>query len=282
MSVHVKIVVDNNTQQDSYTTEHGLCVYVETATHKCLVDVGASDKFATNAEKMGIDISDIDYVFLSHGHLDHVGGLPYFLAHNAKAKIVHAASLFTQRYFSTRNTTRDISLDYIFTEEQLARFIPVSVFVQIEKDISILPHICQKFPLPKGNKFLFTQSGNKEMERDIFDHEIVVCFGTTNLLVCSGCAHNGLLNILHTVEQELSVPIRAVVGGFHLLDTQGGNTYEMPEEVEEIANVLQQKYPATDFYTGHCTGNNAIEILKQVLNERLSTFFCGWNTTLEN
>ena len=53
MSLFVKIIVDNHSQQDNFITEHGICVYVETPTHKCLVDVGASDKFIRNAEQMG-------------------------------------------------------------------------------------------------------------------------------------------------------------------------------------------------------------------------------------
>jgi 7,8-dihydropterin-6-yl-methyl-4-(beta-D-ribofuranosyl)aminobenzene 5'-phosphate synthase len=54
--------------------------------HKILLDTGASDVFIRNAELLGIDLSDVDYVFISHGHSDHAGGLRYFLEHNQKAK----------------------------------------------------------------------------------------------------------------------------------------------------------------------------------------------------
>lgn len=68
-------------------SEHGLCLYIETESNKILLDVGRTKRFLHNARKLNIDISEIDSVFISHGHFDHGGGLEYFLRNNSKAKI---------------------------------------------------------------------------------------------------------------------------------------------------------------------------------------------------
>ena len=74
------VLSDNRTQNPSLETEHGLSILLETEKHRFLLDTGASDVFIRNAEKMGIDLSMVDYVFISHGHSDHAGGLLHLMA----------------------------------------------------------------------------------------------------------------------------------------------------------------------------------------------------------
>ena len=79
------ILSDNRSSDSRLSTEHGLSILLETERHKILLDTGASDVFIKNAEQLGIDLSDVDYVFISHGHSDHAGGLRYFLEYNRQA-----------------------------------------------------------------------------------------------------------------------------------------------------------------------------------------------------
>jgi 7,8-dihydropterin-6-yl-methyl-4-(beta-D-ribofuranosyl)aminobenzene 5'-phosphate synthase len=85
----VKVVVlsDNRGADRSLENEHGLSVYLAAAFFKCLLETGASDRLIRNAEKMGIDIKAVDFVFISLGHADHLGGLPAFLELNKTAGI---------------------------------------------------------------------------------------------------------------------------------------------------------------------------------------------------
>ena len=80
------VLADNRTLSRDLQTEHGLCVYLETDQHKILLDTGASDIFIQNANKLNINLQAIDYVFISHGHSDHIGGLPYFLKSTEQLK----------------------------------------------------------------------------------------------------------------------------------------------------------------------------------------------------
>jgi 7,8-dihydropterin-6-yl-methyl-4-(beta-D-ribofuranosyl)aminobenzene 5'-phosphate synthase len=72
----MKLVVlsDNRQVDESLESEHGLCIYMETDKYKCLLDTGATNQFIRNAEKLNINLRDVDYVFISHGHSDHTGG----------------------------------------------------------------------------------------------------------------------------------------------------------------------------------------------------------------
>ncbi len=65
------VLVDNRTNNPALETEHGLSILLETEQHRILLDMGASNLFIRNAESLGIDLSTVDYVFISHGHSDH-------------------------------------------------------------------------------------------------------------------------------------------------------------------------------------------------------------------
>ncbi len=73
-------VSDDTSGISRLSTEHGLSILLETEQYRILLDTGASDVFIRNAEVLGIDLSTVDYVFISHGHSDHAGGLRFFLS----------------------------------------------------------------------------------------------------------------------------------------------------------------------------------------------------------
>lgn len=78
MDTRIIILSDNRTDNPLLETEHGLSVYLENNGRRYLLDTGASDLFMRNAEKLGVDLSEVDYCLISHGHNDHIGGLPAF------------------------------------------------------------------------------------------------------------------------------------------------------------------------------------------------------------
>jgi len=78
----IKTLVENTALSKNFGSEHGLSLYIEANSHKILFDVGASELFLENAKKLNVDISEVDYLIISHGHYDHGGGLRAFLREN--------------------------------------------------------------------------------------------------------------------------------------------------------------------------------------------------------
>jgi len=74
----ISFLTENKTDREGILAEHGLSVHIETGNRKILFGAGASDIFAYNAERMGIDLARIEMAVVSHGHYDHTGGFPLF------------------------------------------------------------------------------------------------------------------------------------------------------------------------------------------------------------
>lgn len=269
----LSVLSDNRQLEESLEFEHGLCIYLETEKYKCLLDTGASDIFIRNAEKMVIDLEDVDYVFISHGHSDHTGGLKSFLEINTKAKIVLSGNTLSQRFYSNRKGLREIS-SKIDISNYKDRFVFINAVTEFENEIFVFP--CQQpiYPLPKANNTLMAEDANG-LKQDNFNHEIIVCFGMDDLLVYTGCAHHGVLNILNSVQSITGRRISTLIGGFHLLDGYP-DQYETEEEINEIAESLAVNFPNTMVYTGHCTGNKVYHQLKKKLDDKLKSFHTGF------
>ena len=265
------VLSDNRTCNDLLQTEHGLSILLETEKHRILLDTGASDVFIRNAEQMGIDLSTVDYVFISHGHSDHAGGLKHFKAINDKAKIIVSPDALKGKYFSKRRYFHSITTKW--PEIPQERLLTVEHSESISDDFFILAHIPQIHPMPEGNQHLFIEKSDGSYVNDDFRHELALYIDG---LLFTGCAHSGLENIL----AACPFPVNTVVGGFHLLDN-----HESEEELIALGKRLindnnpslyrERSGEGLYFYTSHCTGDATFSILKSVMGEQLHAFSCG-------
>lgn len=252
------VLSDNRLCGSGLRAEHGLSLLLQTERACILLDTGGSDAFVRNAERLGVDLAAVDYVFLSHGHNDHTGGLRFFAERNGKARLIVSPAALHGQFWSRRNGLQNLTIDW--PEWPAERLILVDRTCEIAPGIRCLAAFPHPFALPRGNERLLVRDAEDQLVPDDFRHELALY---VDGFLFTGCAHNGLENILTACPW----PVHTVAGGFHLLDGQ-----ESPEELSALARQLRDRYPDTRFYTGHCTGDQAFAAMKPVLGERLQPF----------
>lgn len=257
------IALMENELEDGLCAEHGLSLYIETKKHRILADTGQSDLTWQNAETLGLDLTRIDTLFLSHGHYDHAGGILSFAQKNAEAVILLHEKADGLYYSEKPEGKKYIGIDPLICS--LPQVQRVSGFTVIDEELSIFDDVSLNRPFPRSNHRLYEKKDNAFVQ-DFFLHEqyLVIHEGDQYVLV-SGCAHRGILNILDAFRRHYGKDPDIVISGFHMKQ----NAYA-ESDLEEIRRTAQQlKKMHTIFYTGHCTGSTAYGLMKKILGPSL-------------
>ncbi len=246
--------------------EHGLSVYVETQKHKLLVDTGATAAFLDNADALGIDLAKVDTVVLSHGHYDHAGGILAFYERNPNAAIYMQRSACGDYYHDAR---------YIGIDKRISKLKSVRMLdgdYRIDEELRLFTNITGRKYFAKSNLLLSKRVNGRRIQ-DTFAHEqcLVVTQGQEHTLI-SGCAHNGILNILSRYYESCCNDPVAVISGFHMMK-KGDYTQEEAQIVLDTAKQLCGM--DTVFYTGHCTGDKALALMAPIMGEKLVQIHSG-------
>lgn len=275
----ITTLIENSKENRSsdLEAEHGVSLYIETGGTRLLFDTGKSDRFLKNAKKLGISIAGADMLVISHAHYDHGGGLKYFLEENKNAKVYLKSEAFLE-YYAKRGLVKKkhAGLDRRLYDLYRERFVSTAHPAEPKSNIFILPEIADIHPRPSGNRVLFEKQGGKLIP-DRFEHELVLVIRENDgLVVFSGCSHRGILNMVETVEEHFGTEkIRALIGGFHLVNPAKRNASENDEIVREIGRSLSDKKQLRKIFTGHCTGEKPYGLLKEEMGEKLDSFKTG-------
>lgn len=241
--------------------EWGYSALIEVDGRKILFDTGGRpETVLLNAQEMDIDLSDVQDVFLSHNHWDHIGGLLTLrkelkkLNPNALKRIHVGKGIFSKRV-NSKNTILAIrdeleadDVEFIIYSNQQELFPGVWITGPINRI-----HDEQNW---SGNGKIETDSGI--IEDNVPEDQSLVIDTKDGLVLISGCGHAGLVNILEHVSANAdNKNVFTIIGGFHLLSAS-------EEQLEWTASKLKD-FGVSKIIGAHCTGINALFTLRDLL-----------------
>ncbi len=213
------IIYDNTVFKEGLEADWGFACLIEGAEKTILFDTGTKPEILIgNMEKLKIDFDKPDIVIISHNHGDHIGGLMEFLSRNSDVEVYLPAS--SPEYFVNKVKEK-------------------SKGVLLKKD----PYeVCEGVYL------------TGEMGRGIKEQSMVFDLGE-KIIVMTGCAHPGIVDIVKKSKEIVDKDIYLVFGGFHLMQH---DAKQIKEIVGEFNDLGIQKCGAT-----HCTGDDQIEMFSK-------------------
>lgn len=258
------VLVDNTTFLDrDFCGEVGLSFLLITAGKKILFDTGLSGLFIANAEKMGISLWDLNVLVLSHGHLDHTGGiipLARYLAHTSPDGeqprmpdlIAHSRCFWPKEKEGRRNGSA-------MSEEEVRLKFTVSLSdkpVWITEDLVFLggiPRTCAFERTHPGKRLVHHPDG--KIEPDVLPDDSALAYRSgEGLVIITGCSHAGICNITEYARAVCGEKrVIDIIGGLHLISTR-------PQRLKMTGEYLR-KLQLVALHACHCTSLNSKIVL---------------------
>jgi 7,8-dihydropterin-6-yl-methyl-4-(beta-D-ribofuranosyl)aminobenzene 5'-phosphate synthase len=247
----------------------GFSALVEVAGKRILFDTGNDrDIFAANVKAKGVDLTNLDFVVLSHRHSDHMAGLSYVLSVNPKVKIyapregfgIYGSSLPSSFYRKDESLPAHMRY-YDGKPPEVMKFGTAwqdANFELIDKTTEIAPGITLIALVSEA-------PGTRELK------ELSLAVNTPDgLVLVVGCSHPGIDKIVEAAA-AINPKIHLIAGGFHLVVA--------PDDViAKAVAALKDTFKVENIAPGHCTGEPTFAALKQAFGDRY--IYAGIGTSL--
>lgn len=274
--------VKGSKMQGSILAEHGFSALVTVTTgensRSVLFDFGFSEHGAArNADTLDVDLTAVQTMALSHGHLDHVGGLKQLSERIAKKGIelvVHPAAFRNPRYMKTNEGSKTYFPAFIREKVQNMGITVIETqepYPLLEGFLLFLGEIPRNTEFEKGlPDARYEEDGEEKWDPLEDDTAIVAHVKGRGLVILSGCAHSGIINTVQHARELTGIDsVFAVMGGFHLSD---------PDTIEPTTDALKDIDPEYIIPT-HCTGRNAIMYIEKDMPDKFLLNMAGTKLT---
>lgn len=235
----ITVLNDDRNLRSDLKNEHGFSLWIQTEKEGFLFDAGQSEAYLTNAEKLGIPLSQADFAVLSHGDYDHGNGLKFWKG--KKIPLYLHPDAFTYR--TNKKTGNYAGLNQ--TEGELSlRF----QLVKSKTPVWITPQILFLGEIPRGEQYALSvlpMNGADGNEYAQPDDSALALKTEKGLVIITGCGHSGVCNVMDYAKKVTGeTRIHALLGGFHLKDT-GKATAQLVEYCKTNG--------VGKLYLSHCT-----------------------------
>jgi 7,8-dihydropterin-6-yl-methyl-4-(beta-D-ribofuranosyl)aminobenzene 5'-phosphate synthase len=271
---------------NSILAEHGFSAVVTVTTgdqaRSVLFDFGYSEHGAAfNAKALNADLSGVEALALSHGHLDHTGGMEQLMELVGKKGLdllLHPTVFRNPRFMKlaenfrltfpsfTRERVEKLGINVVETTE------PASM---LDGSLLFLGEIPRKTDFEKGmpNAVFDDADGNEKWDPIEDDTALVANVKDKGLVILSGCAHSGIVNTVNYAKEVTGVDkVFAVMGGFHLTGPMFAET--IPPTVEALKALDPQYIVPT-----HCTGRQATMAVEKAMPDQFLLNMAGTKLT---
>ena len=270
-------------------SDHGQSFLISMGDEHIIFDLGQKSHILLhNMAELQISPDSITKLVLSHGHIDHTGGLPDFLEKRIKKeklplfahpnfqekKIVKLA--FIKKPLGCPDLTKEQKekLDFQLSKQpqQIAQFLKTTgeISERTEKD-GVEPNA------------MHFENGKLVVDPILDDISLILSTKEGEVII-AGCAHSGILNICQYVKKTTKRKIKAIIGGTHMVRYT-------EKEVKHVADQFENVYDYPDLYLNHCTDKlpipfvkktKAIAILKERFGkEKVKNCYVGTKITFE-
>jgi 7,8-dihydropterin-6-yl-methyl-4-(beta-D-ribofuranosyl)aminobenzene 5'-phosphate synthase len=261
MALQITTLSENTAGLRNLLGELGLSILVETDEQNILFDTGQSTSASHNADILGIDLSQVNKIVLSHGHYDHTGGLKQILRRIGKKRmeIIAHPDIWAVKY-KRREGQEDEYIGILFHRQTLeslgAHFNLTKEPVRITDNIMTTGEIPMVTDYEEIEPHLQVKEGKRFKPDKLLDDQALIINTEPGLVVILGCAHRGIINTLYHAQRLTGVKkIHAVLGGCHLTDASEERVWLTIAAIKELG--VQR------LGVCHCTGLPASAIMAQ-------------------
>ncbi|MFZ1093458.1 MAG: MBL fold metallo-hydrolase [Xanthobacteraceae bacterium] len=248
----------------------GFSALVEVAGKRILFDTGDDrDIFAANVKAKGVDLTNLDFVVLSHRHSDHMAGLSHVLSVNPKVKIYAPQDGLGGIYGSSIPSSfyrKDGSLppEMRYYDGRPPDILKLGRAWQ-DANIELIDKTAEIAPGITLIALVSETPGTRELK------ELSLAVNTPDgLVLVVGCSHPGIEKIVEAAA-AINPKIRLIAGGFHLIVAPD-------DAIGKMVTALKDTFKVENVAPGHCTGEPTFAALKQAFGNRY--IYAGVGTSL--